>query len=53
LKRLVFVEPHVDIVTAIGRERALKTWRRAWKVRLIEAANPAWDELYEKLPLGV
>jgi putative endonuclease len=53
LKRLVFVETHEDIAAAIGREQTMKTWRRAWKVRLIEAANPGWDDLYDKLALGV
>ncbi len=53
LKRLVFVEAHAEMTAAIRRERTLKTWRRAWKVRLIEAANPAWDDLYDKLALGV
>ncbi len=53
LKRLVFVETHEDITAAIRRERRMKTWRRAWKVRLIEAANPEWEDLYDKLALGV
>ena len=35
--------------TAIQRERNLKHWPRAWKVRLILGANPAWDDLYDRL----
>jgi putative endonuclease len=30
---------------AIARETAIKAWRRAWKIELIEAANPRWDDL--------
>jgi putative endonuclease len=47
--RLVRFEIYDDPVTAITREKELKKWRRAWKVRLIETANPAWDDLYETI----
>jgi putative endonuclease len=49
LKRLLYCEPHDDIRSAIQREKTLKTWRRAWKVRLILATNPNWDDLYGHL----
>ena len=49
LTRLVYVETHDTINTAIRRERTLKTWRRAWKVRLITESNPNWDDLYDSL----
>jgi putative endonuclease len=49
LKRLVFVERQADIRTAIQRERNMKHWPRTWKVRLILAANPNWDDLYDRL----
>jgi putative endonuclease len=49
LTRLVYVETHESIGEAIRREKALKTWRRAWKVRLINEANPNWDDLYDSL----
>jgi putative endonuclease len=49
LKRLVYVEPHVDISSAIQRERNMKHWPRTWKVRLILATNSAWRDLYEEL----
>ena len=49
LTRLVYVEPHETMDSAVRRERTLKTWRRAWKVRLIAEANPNWDDLYETL----
>ena len=49
LKRLLWMECHDDIRTAIQREKTMKHWPRAWKVRLIHAANPAWDDLYDHL----
>lgn len=49
LKRLVYAEPHDDMLTAIQREKNLKHWSRAWKVRLILGANPEWNDLYEQL----
>ena len=49
LKRLVWFERHDDIRAAIQREKTMKHWPRAWKVRLILAANPAWDDLSERL----
>ncbi len=49
LKRLVYAEPYDDISTAIQRERNMKHWPRKWKARLILAANPDWDDLYERL----
>ena len=47
LKRLVLAEPYPTIDEAIAREKALKEWRRAWKIRLIEESNPDWDDLWE------
>ncbi len=49
LKRLVYVERHADIQTAIQREHNMKHWSRTWKVRLILATNPAWDDLYDQV----
>jgi putative endonuclease len=49
LKRLVYVERHEDIRSAIQREKNIKHWPRAWKVRLILQAKPAWDDLCERL----
>ncbi len=40
LTRLVYYEVFEDPLTAIRREKRLKTWLRAWKVRLTER-NPA------------
>jgi putative endonuclease len=49
LKRLVFAERHEDIGAAIRRKKTMKHWPRAWKVRLIMAHNPNWDDLYEQI----
>ena len=49
LKRLVYFERHEEIVSAIQREKAIKGWRRAWKVRLIQQFNPGWEDLYPLL----
>jgi putative endonuclease len=49
LKRLVYFERHEDIVLAIHREKAIKGWNRAWKVRLIQRQNPAWEDLYPSI----
>jgi putative endonuclease len=43
--RLVWYEEVGDIRDAIWREKAMKKWRRAWKVDLIEATNPDWKDL--------
>ena len=45
LTRLVLAEPHDTILDAITREKALKAWKREWKIRLIEEANPEWLDL--------
>ncbi|OAN53685.1 excinuclease ABC subunit C [Paramagnetospirillum marisnigri] len=49
LKQLVYAERYEDIRTAIQREKNLKHWPRAWKVKLILTDNPNWDDLYERL----
>ncbi|MDB5725926.1 MAG: excinuclease subunit [Novosphingobium sp.] len=45
LDRLVLVEEHATIEEAIAREKTLKRWLRKWKIELIEAFNPDWDDL--------
>ena len=45
LTRLVHLERYDRITDAIDREKQLKNWKRAWKIALIEAANPGWDDL--------
>lgn len=46
LTRLVSAERAERIADAIMREKAIKKWRRAWKIALIEKANPEWLDLF-------
>ncbi len=45
-RHLVWYADFEDISAAIGHEKRLKKWRRAWKVKLIEEINPSWEDLY-------
>ncbi|MGE3106285.1 MAG: GIY-YIG nuclease family protein [Lysobacterales bacterium] len=47
--RLVCFELHETMLSAIAREKAIKEWRRAWKLELIEDQNPEWKDLFETL----
>ena len=47
--RLVWYESYDYVLEAIDREKALKKWRRDWKIRLIEDFNPDWSDLYPTL----
>ena len=49
LKTLVYAEQAPTIDEAIVREKAMKKWNRAWKVALVEQANPEWDDLFEMI----
>lgn len=46
LKTLVWFETHENVVAAIAREKEIKRWSRAAKVRLIHEANPDWRDLW-------
>ena len=46
---LVYAEPHDTIEAAIAREKAMKKWRRQWKIDLIETQNPDWQDRYIEL----
>jgi putative endonuclease len=46
---LVWFELHEDIDVAIAREKQLKKWNRAWKIKLIEYSNSGWNDLYDRL----
>ena len=46
---LVWFEAHVNMESAIAREKAIKEWKRAWKVELINATNPLWRDLYDEI----
>jgi putative endonuclease len=45
VKTLVWFEQHGDMAEAILREKRIKKWNRAWKLNLIEDANPEWRDL--------
>ena len=47
--RLVWYEGFETAIEARHREYAIKKWRRAWKLRLIEEMNPDWRDLYFEL----
>jgi len=47
--RLVYFEQHLDIHEAILREKRIKEWQRKWKLALIEANNPDWNDLYPEI----
>ena len=49
IDRLVWYEMHETAEAAIVREKRIKRWRREWKIALIEAANPEWNDLREGL----
>jgi putative endonuclease len=51
IHRLVYFEQYQDVEDAIRREKRLKKWNRAWKIRLIEEANPNWVDLYPQIAM--
>jgi len=55
IKHLVWFESHDTMDAAIAKEKKLKRWNRQWKIELIEASNPGWNDLaveleFEPLP---
>ena len=46
---LVYYEMHASMAEAIQREKQLKKWNRAWKLALIEEANPQWHDLWPEI----
>ncbi|HEX4909517.1 MAG TPA: GIY-YIG nuclease family protein [Permianibacter sp.] len=49
VKQLVYFERHDRMLDAIAREKQIKKWNRAWKLRLIEEANPYWRDLFDEI----
>jgi putative endonuclease len=47
--KLAWYEVHESMESAIAREKAIKAWKRKWKLQLIEKANPEWKDLYGML----
>jgi len=43
---LVWYEQHETMESAICREKVIKNWKRAWKIRVIEENNSQWQDLY-------
>jgi len=46
---LAWYELHASMESAIAREKAIKGWKRKWKLELIEQKNPEWKDLYTDL----
>ena len=46
---LVWFEGHESMESAIAREKAIKEWKRVWKVELIENGNPTWRDLIDEI----
>ena len=46
---LVWYELDSDMRSALEREKRLKSWKRLWKIELIEGFNPQWEDLYPKI----
>jgi putative endonuclease len=46
---LVWFEQHETMYSAISREKAIKEWKRDWKLKLIEERNPDWRDLYPEI----
>jgi putative endonuclease len=49
INQLVWYEVHETMESAISREKAIKEWKRLWKLRLIKEANPEWTDLYDQI----
>jgi putative endonuclease len=49
IKQLVWYEHHHNMTLAILREKRLKDWKREWKDRLIDAFNPRWLDLHDRI----
>ena len=47
--QLVYFELHGSMYEAITREKRIKGWKRAWKLALIETANPDWRDLWPEI----
>jgi putative endonuclease len=47
--RLVWYELCLSMEVAIAREKAIKEWKRDWKIQLIEKSNPKWRDLYDEI----
>ena len=46
---LVYYELHDEMYEAIKREKTIKSWKRLWKIELIENSNPNWVDLFSQI----
>ena len=46
---LVWYEIHETMESAIRKEKAIKNWKREWKINVIEENNAQWCDLYDDL----
>lgn len=49
LDKLVYYEVADSIEAAIVREKQMKEWQRAWKVKRVLQTNPEWRDLFEEV----
>ncbi len=49
IHNLVWFELYDTLDSAFTREKNIKEWKRAWKLKLIEKDNPDWRDLYVDL----
>jgi putative endonuclease len=49
IKMLVWYESTEDVNAAIKREKNIQSWKRKWKLELIEKSNPEWNDLWEEI----
>jgi putative endonuclease len=49
IHNLVWFEQHETMESAIAREKAIKAWKRQWKIELITKENPQWRDLYPEI----
>jgi putative endonuclease len=49
VEKLVWYELHEDVIAAITREKQIKKWNRAWKIKMIQQQNPLWEDLYDAI----
>ena len=50
-RTLVWFEAYETRDEAKTRERQMKRWKRAWKIREIESLNPDWKDLLDEHPI--
>ncbi len=49
MQKLVYFEIFQDVGSALNREKLLKSWKREWKIDLVERENPNWTDLYDEI----